>query len=110
VTEAAAEIGIPYLTLYAFSTENWNRPRLEVNALMDMLVITIKEELETMNRNNIRLSAIGDIDHLPPATRKALLQGIANTQNNTRMTLTWPIFFRWECGGHKAANLALEGQ
>ncbi|HEX5112269.1 MAG TPA: polyprenyl diphosphate synthase, partial [Saprospiraceae bacterium] len=57
VTEAAAEIGIPYLTLYAFSTENWNRPRLEVNALMDMLVITIKEELETMNRNNIRLAA-----------------------------------------------------
>ena len=54
VTEAAAEIGIRYLTLYAFSTENWNRPRLEVGALMDLLVNTIREELETMNKNNIR--------------------------------------------------------
>ena len=114
VTEAAAEIGIPYLTLYAFSTENWNRPRLEVNALMDILVITIKEELETMNRNNIRLAAIGDLDHLPSATRKALLQGIANTQNNTRMTLTLALNYssRWEIteAMKKAANMALKGQ
>ena len=114
VTEAAAEIGIPFLTLYAFSTENWNRPRLEVNALMDMLVITIKEELETMNRNNIRLAAIGDLDHLPPATRKALLQGIANTQNNTRMTLTLALNYssRWEIteAMKQAANLAIKGQ
>ncbi|MFZ1677796.1 MAG: polyprenyl diphosphate synthase, partial [Saprospiraceae bacterium] len=62
VTEAAAEIGIHFLTLYAFSTENWNRPRPEVNALMDILVSTIREELATMNKNNIRLHAIGDIE------------------------------------------------
>ncbi len=98
VSEAAAEIGIPFLTLYAFSTENWNRPRPEVNALMDILVITIQEEMETMNKNNIRLSTIGDIDHLPAATKKALLQGIENTKNNTRMTLTLALNYssRWE--------------
>jgi len=114
VTEAAAEIGIPFLTLYAFSTENWNRPRPEVNALMDILVITIQEELETMNKNNIRLAAIGDIDRLPGATKKALLQGIANTQNNTRMTLTLALNYssRWEIteAMKKATSLALKGQ
>jgi undecaprenyl diphosphate synthase len=114
VTEAAAEIGIPFLTLYAFSTENWNRPRPEVNALMDILVITIQEELETMNKNNIRLATIGDIDRLPGATKKALLQGIANTQNNTRMTLTLALNYssRWEIteAMKKATSLALKGQ
>ena len=98
VTEAAAEIGIPWLTLYAFSTENWNRPRLEVNALMEILVTTIREELATMNKNNIRMGAIGDIDKLPPATKKALLEGIENTKNNDRMTLTLALNYsaRWE--------------
>ena len=98
VSEAAAEIGIPYLTLYAFSTENWNRPRLEVNALMEMLVHTIQAEMETMNKNNIRLAAIGDIEKLPNATRKALKNGIANTSNNSRMTLTLALNYssRWE--------------
>jgi undecaprenyl diphosphate synthase len=98
VSEAAAEIGIQWLTLYAFSTENWNRPRIEVGALMDLLVSTIREELETMNKNNIRLGAIGDIDKLPPKTRKALLEGIDNTRNNTRMTLTLALNYsaRWE--------------
>jgi len=114
VTEAAAEIGIPYLTLYAFSTENWNRPRPEVNALMDILVITIQEELETMNKNNIKLASIGDIDRLPPATKKALLQGIENTRNNTRMTLTLALNYssRWEIteAMKKAADMALNGE
>ena len=98
VTEAAAEIGIQWLTLYAFSTENWNRPRLEVNALMDILVYTIKEELSTMNKNNIRLGAIGDLDKLPPKTKQALLEGIENTKNNDRMTLTLALNYsaRWE--------------
>ena len=98
VTEAAAEIGIPWLTLYAFSTENWNRPKPEVNALMDILVNTIREELATMNKNNIRLGAIGDMDKLPPRTKKALLEGIENTKNNTRMTLTLALNYsaRWE--------------
>ncbi len=98
VTESAAEIGIQWLTLYAFSTENWNRPRLEVGALMDLLVSTIREELESMNKNNIRLGAIGDLDRLPPKTKKALLEGIENTKNNTRMTLTLALNYsaRWE--------------
>lgn len=114
VSEASAEIGIPYLTLYAFSTENWNRPPLEVNALMDILVSTIRDELETMNKNNIRLGMIGDIDHLPPSTRKALLEGIENTKNNTRMTLTLALNYsaRWDIteATRKAAELAKTGQ
>jgi undecaprenyl diphosphate synthase len=114
VSEAAAEIGIPYLTLYAFSTENWNRPRLEVNALMDMLVHTLQAELETMNKNNIRLAAIGDIDKLPKATNKALLNGIANTSTNTRMTLTLALNYsaRWEIteAMKKVAELAAKGE
>lgn len=98
ITEAAAELGISWLTLYAFSTENWNRPPLEVNALMDMLVSTIRDELETMNRNNIRLATIGDASKLPPGTRKALAEGVENTRNNTRMTLTLALNYsaRWE--------------
>ena len=114
ISEAAAEIGIPFLTLYAFSTENWNRPSFEVNALMDILVITIREELETMNKNNIKLSAIGDLDQLPPSTRKALLQGIENTRNNTRMTLTLALNYssRWEItqAMKKAVSLGIEGK
>lgn len=113
VSEAAAEIGIPYLTLYAFSTENWNRPPLEVNALMDILVITIREELETMNKNNIRLGVIGDVDRLPPKTKKALLEGIENTKDNTRMTLTLALNYsaRWEIteAMRKAAALVEKG-
>ena len=98
VTEAAAEIGIQWLTLYAFSTENWKRPRIEVGALMDLLVSTIRQELETMNKNNIRLAAIGDIEKLPVKTKNALLEGIENTKNNTRMTLTLALNYssRWE--------------
>lgn len=114
ITEAAAEIGVPYLTLYAFSTENWNRPALEVNALMDILVTTIREELETMNKNNIRLGMIGDANRLPTQTRKALLEGIENTRHNTRMTLTLALNYssRWELteAMRKAAQLAAEGK
>ncbi len=87
VTEAAAEIGIKYLTLYAFSTENWSRPSIEVNALMSLLVETVRKELDTLKKNNIRLFAIGDLSQLPDKTRKALLEGIEKTKENTRMTL-----------------------
>ncbi|MEO6132560.1 MAG: isoprenyl transferase [Saprospiraceae bacterium] len=114
VTEAAAEIGISFLTLYAFSTENWNRPRPEVNALMDILVSTIREELATMNKNNIRLNAIGDMDRLPPRTRKALLEGIDNTKSNDRMTLTLALNYsaRWEIteAMRKVATNAADGK
>ena len=68
-TEGAAEIGIQYLTLYAFSTENWARPKFEVNALMNLLVETLSRELDTLHKNNIRLQAIGDIEGLPEYTK-----------------------------------------
>ncbi|HMU02298.1 MAG TPA: polyprenyl diphosphate synthase, partial [Saprospiraceae bacterium] len=98
VTEAAAELGINYLTLYAFSTENWSRPSFEVNALMTLLVETVKSELKTLNKNNIRLQAIGDLNKLPTKTYKTLLEGIELTKDNTRMTLVLALNYssRWE--------------
>jgi len=97
-TEAAAEIGIKWLTLYAFSTENWSRPQFEVGALMTLLVETLRKEIETLNKNNIRLQAIGDLAKLPNGTYKALLEGIKNTKDNDRMTLTLALNYsaRWE--------------
>lgn len=86
-TEAAAEIGIQYLTLYAFSTENWNRPEQEVNALMSLLVETIGQEVKTLNENNIRLEAIGEISALPQASYQALQDGMLQTSKNSGMTL-----------------------
>jgi len=98
VTEAAAELGVKYITLYAFSTENWSRPSFEVNALMALLVETVKRELSTLNKNSIRLQAIGDLSKLPEMTRKTLLEGIEQTKNNTRMTLILALNYssRWE--------------
>ncbi len=98
VTEAAAELGIDYLTLYAFSTENWGRPKAEINALMHLLVQTMKNEINTLNKNSIRLKDIGDISKLPEKTYKTLLSGIENTRNNERMTLTLALNYsaRWE--------------
>lgn len=112
-TEAAAELGIEHLTLYAFSTENWNRPKLEVNALMMLLVDTLKKEIDTLNKNNIRLNAIGDLTKLPKKTYKALMDGIENTKSNTRMTLHLALNYssRWEIleATKKIAILAKEG-
>jgi undecaprenyl diphosphate synthase len=98
VTEAAAEIGIEYLTLYAFSTENWNRPDHEVNALMSLLVKTMQAELPTLNKNNIKLRCIGDLDTLPEATRLELQDAIDKTSHNTRMTLILALSYsaKWE--------------
>jgi undecaprenyl diphosphate synthase len=98
ITEACAEIGIKYLTLYAFSTENWNRPKIEINALMSLLVEAVKSELSTLNKNNIKLSAIGDISRLPAMSKKTLEDGIEATKNNTRMTLNLALNYssRWE--------------
>jgi len=98
ISEAAAEIGVKYLTLYAFSTENWSRPKLEVTTLMRLLVDTIHREVKTLNDNNIRLKAIGDLSQLPPATRKALLKGIEDTKDNTRMDLILALNYsgRWD--------------
>ncbi len=98
VSEAAAQAGIEYLTLYAFSTENWSRPPREVSALMGLLVETIHREMNTLNKNNIRLRAIGELDQLPPRTHKALLEGIEKTRDNDRMDLTLALNYssRWE--------------
>ncbi len=97
-TEAAAELGVKFLTLYAFSTENWSRPKLEVNALMSLLVDTLHKEVDTLDRNNIRLEAIGDLDRLPASTHKALRAGIASTSKNTRMTLILALNYsaKWD--------------
>ncbi len=98
ISEACAEIGVEYLTLYAFSTENWSRPALEVNALMTLLVETVRREVKTLMDNDIRLAAIGDIENLPSKTQKALLEGIDTTKNNKRMTLVLALNYsaRWE--------------
>ncbi|WP_236980452.1 isoprenyl transferase [Membranihabitans maritimus] len=98
ITEAAAEIGVRYLTLYAFSTENWSRPKLEVNALMGLLVETIHKEVDTLNRNNIRLKAIGEFEKLPPKTCEALKEGMEETRDNTHMDLILALNYssRWE--------------
>ncbi len=98
VTEGAAELGVKYLTLYAFSTENWSRPALEVTALMALLVDTVRKELKTLTENNIRLQAIGDLSKLPDRSRKALLEGIEKTKHHTRMTLVLALNYsaRWE--------------
>ncbi|MCO5247350.1 MAG: isoprenyl transferase [Chitinophagales bacterium] len=93
VTEACAETGVEYLTLYAFSTENWNRPALEVSALMELLVFTIGREIKTLQKNNIRLNAIGNIDSLPNKCNLALKKAIEETRNNTRMTLTLALSY-----------------
>jgi len=93
VTEAAAELGIKFLTLYAFSTENWNRPKQEVNALMSLLVKTIHREVTTLNKNNIRLQAIGNLKDLPESCRRELREAIRNTASNKRMTLVLALSY-----------------
>lgn len=111
VTEAAAQIGVKYLTLYAFSTENWNRPPAEVTALMSLLVETIKSEIRDLNKNGVRLLAIGNLEALPEATYNALLEGIESTRNNTRITLVLALNYsaRWEIL-HAARTLAEQAQ
>jgi len=96
--EAAAELGVEYLTLYAFSTENWNRPKLEVKALMELLVSTINKEIGTLMKNDIRLTAIGDINNLPKSCVNGLANAIEKTKNNKRMVLALALSYsaRWE--------------
>jgi len=88
-----AKLGIEYLTLYAFSTENWNRPKLEVEALMKILINSLKKELVTLQENNIKLNAIGNLDKLPKSAQKELLDVIDKTKNNTRLTLTLALSY-----------------
>ena len=96
--EAAAELGIGYLTLYAFSTENWNRPREEVDALMMLLVQTIQNEIKTLNDNNVCLQVIGDTESLPKQVKKQLESAIGDTSSNTGLKLVLALSYsgRWE--------------
>ena len=98
IVEGCAELGIKYLTLYAFSTENWDRPADEVSGLMELLVQTIKQEVPTLNKNNISLRVIGDLDMLPENARKELNDAIAETAQNTGLTLAMALSYssRWE--------------
>ncbi|GAB4316118.1 MAG: isoprenyl transferase [Bacteroidales bacterium] len=98
ITEAAAQVGVKYLTLYAFSTENWNRPRTEVNALMQLLVQTLHKETRTLHDNEIRLEAIGEVDQLPEVTRRELKNAIRDTAHYNKMTLVLALSYsgRWE--------------
>ncbi len=96
--EGAAEIGVKYLTLYAFSTENWNRPKDEVSSLMTLLFATIGNEIKGMHKNNIRLNVIGNINQLPQKVQKELNAAMELTKNNTHLTLTLALSYsaRWE--------------
>lgn len=98
IVDASAEIGIEYLTLYAFSTENWNRPQQEVAALMELLVNTIRKEADDLKKNGIRLQVIGDVDSLPPVAQRELQEAIDMTSGNSRLTLILALSYsaRWE--------------
>ena len=98
ISEAIGKLGIDYLTLYTFSTENWNRPQKEIDALMELMVTAIQNESEDLMTNNIRLKAIGDIDRLPLATYDNLIEVINKTSKNTGLNLTLALSYssRWE--------------
>lgn len=98
VVEGCGELGVNYLTLYAFSTENWNRPRQEIDGLMSLLVSTINSETSNLKKNNVKLNAIGDLDSLPKNVYNNLFQAIDNTKNSTGLTLTLALSYssRWE--------------
>ena len=114
VSEGCAELGVKYLTLYAFSTENWNRPLAEVSGLMSLLATTITKEVGTLNKNNIKLNAIGDLKSLPETNYKLLMQAIDSTSHNTRMTLTLALSYsgRWDLtqASRRMAKDAAEGK
>lgn len=93
VVEGCAELGIENLTLYAFSTENWNRPKLEVQTLMKLLVSSLKKEIKTLQDNNIKLKAIGCLNELPAKAHKELLEVMEKTKNNSRMVLTLALSY-----------------
>jgi len=98
IVEGCAELGIKYLTLYAFSTENWDRPEYEVVGLMELLVKTIRNEVESLNKNNIRLHVIGDINMLPAYARTELEEALEITARNTGLNLVMALSYsgRWE--------------
>jgi len=98
IVEGCAELGIQYLTLYAFSTENWDRPEYEVVGLMELLVKTIQKELEDLHKNNIKLHVIGDLNMLPNYARAELMDALKTTEKNTGLNLIMALSYsgRWE--------------
>ena len=113
VSEGCAELGVKYLTLYAFSTENWNRPKFEVNALMTLLVKTIRNETKTLMKNGIKLDAIGDKSTLPPECVRELEEAIEITKDNDRMTLILALSYsaKWDIvnATKRIAKMAVSG-
>lgn len=93
VVEGAGELGIQYLTLYTFSAENWNRPKLEVTAIMELLISTLNKEIAKLMKNNVRLNAIGDLDKLPGKCHRELLGAIEKTSGNTGLVLTLALSY-----------------
>jgi undecaprenyl diphosphate synthase len=114
VVRASGELGLEYLTLYAFSTENWNRPKLEVDALMALLVSSINSETRELMQNNVRLMAIGNHDVLPKNVKNKLYGAIEKTSKNTGLTLTLALSYsaKWEIieATKKIANLAVNNE
>jgi undecaprenyl diphosphate synthase len=88
-----ADLGIKYLTLYTFSTENWNRPKLEVDTLMKLLIKTLQKEIDTLQKNNVKMQVIGTIEKLPKSAQEIVFDVIEKTKNNTKMTLTLALSY-----------------
>jgi undecaprenyl diphosphate synthase len=109
IVEGCAELGVGYLTLYAFSTENWDRPAYEVTGLMELLVDTIRKEVETLNKNNIKLHVIGDMNMLPEYARQELNEALELTSKNTGLNLIMALSYssRWELV-HAVKNIAAD--
>lgn len=109
VTEGCAELGVSYLTLYAFSTENWARPQFEVRALMELLVQSIRNELPTMQKNNVRLDTIGDMDSLPKSCQNQLAEAVESTRRNTGLNLILALGYSGKWDIVQAAKKLAEG-
>lgn len=113
VVEACVELGVKYLTLYTFSTENWKRPKEEVSTLMKLIVRSLKNETNELNKNGIRLTTIGNISSLPDIVQKELFDGIKKTENNEKMVLNLALSYsgRWEIieAVKKIVKMAQEG-
>jgi len=109
IVEGCAELGVKFLTLYAFSTENWDRPTKEVTGLMELLVETLRKEVPILNKNNIKMHAIGALSMLPPNARQALQEAIDMTSNNTGLNLIMALSYssRWELV-HAVKQIALD--
>ncbi|HTN45715.1 MAG TPA: isoprenyl transferase [Flavipsychrobacter sp.] len=114
VVNACGEIGIAYLTLYAFSTENWNRPKNEVDALMELLVNTLRKEMDELHKNNVRMHVIGDMKSMPDICQKELHEAIDITKDNTGVNLILALSYssRWEIleAGKKFAEDVKKGK